>query len=428
MSRSEVLERAAPSSEGMIVLQRREKELEQNLRYLLDAQSDALMAGINGDPLDDVLSNGSTTPTVHSPRSSTRSPARPSARRKLPGLLSARRGIYKTVRELVAIKTQEEALTKEERRQSESVLQHLEAWGKKRAGLQKQIGTIQHEDVELKTRHLQTEADALQEEITQTEQKLARMRRRHRSLLEEIAQVDNSVQSKLSSYQASLTILEKEIKNFLSNPPIPDENKSNSNLLSLPLSRRTLDIAHSYFASVDAAIQKRSSATKKERKALEQGAAVWKDCVSNIIDFEQHLKQEMASLNPSNSEASISGLLSAMDNVIASVEDKFHLAKSKNWKLLIVCIGAELEAFKQGRAILEGASGTPADKSGNDGLLKENDDLLNSRLPEGIASPPVEKVGKHSLRSPKVLSPPIYDSDEGPDPDLMVSKQDTDTE
>jgi hypothetical protein len=30
--------------------------------------------------------------------------------------------------------------------------------------------------------------------------------------------------------------------------------------------------------------------------------------------------------------------------------------------------------------------------------------------------------------SPKVRSPPVYDSDEGPDPELMVSKQDTDTE
>jgi hypothetical protein len=425
------MERVNPSSAGLIVLQRREKELERSLRYLLDAQSDALMAGISGDPGDDVMSNGSTTPTTHSPRSSTRSPVRPAARQRRPDLLSARRGIYKAVRELASIKTEEEALTKDELEQSEKVLEHLEAWGSKRVGLQHQIDTIQHQDIELKTRNLQAQASSLQDEIVQTEQKLARMRRQHQALLTEIAQVDNSVQSKLASYKSSLGLLEKEIQAFLADPPITEENKalSQSTLLSLPPARRTLEMAHGQWSEEFATLRKRSRNIKKERSALEQGAVVWKECVTEITDFERLLRQEMSTLKPSNSAGSISKLLSTMDAVISSVEEKARLANGKNWKLLIVCIGAELEAFKQGRTILENA----LEAAGGNIDEPKSDDVLRDRSPDLNLSRSVEYIGKQPARSskvlsPKVRSPPVYDSDEGPDPELMVSKQDTDTE
>src|ERR1700753_1853844 len=95
--------------EGMVWLQRREKQLEQELHKLLDAQSDALMAGIGGPSAGD----RSATETPSSPRrdSTERNQSRTSETEST-DLISVRRSIYKTVRELTAVKSEQEALVK----------------------------------------------------------------------------------------------------------------------------------------------------------------------------------------------------------------------------------------------------------------------------------------------------------------------------
>jgi hypothetical protein len=60
-------------------------------------------------------------------------------------------------------------------------------------------------------------------------------------------------------------------------------------------------------------------------------------------------------MSPASPDNSIKGLISRMDRTMFYIESKLKLAESKNWKLLVCCIGAELEAFKQGREILENA-------------------------------------------------------------------------
>lgn len=411
--------------EGMVWLQRREKELEQNLHGLLDAQSDALMSSVGGPSADDLSSNEPTSSPLQNPsvQGGSGKPKTDSI-----DLISVRRSIYKTVRELTAVKADEEALVKGSLKSTESTLQTLEMWDEKRAGLQKRIETIKHQDIEAKTQSLQTEADKLQEEITETEQKLNRMRQRHAHLLEQISQIENSVQSRLATYVTSLNILEDEIQQWLARPPSPStQPKSGSpqkaDFYTLPVNRRTLDIARDHWTDEHGSLDRQRKTIRRERRALEQGALVWKEVITEITNFERLLQKEMSSLDAANSPDNMNKLLAKMDDVIVAVEEKFETATKKNWKLLIVCIGAELEAFRQGRNILQQAAGQHLDS-----LDVRNEDILGSEYESSRSQLEIKSPSKLSSKPTRVVSPLEDDFDDGPDPQLLVAQGHLDSE
>jgi hypothetical protein len=65
-----------------------------------------------------------------------------------------------------------------------------------------------------------------------------------------------------------------------------------------------------------------------------------------------------------------------MDNVMGFLDQRLQEAEDKDWKLLICCIGAELEAFREGREILMQASGlrdTHAPKEGEQNGVLDNE-------------------------------------------------------
>jgi hypothetical protein len=416
--RLELPERAP---EGMVWLQRRENELEQELHGLLDAQSDALMAGIGGQPSDDLSSIATPNPLPENHPLS--SPPRKSII-DATDLISVRRSIYKTVRELTAVKSEEEALVKRSLKSTESTLQRLDFWDQKKTGLQKEIETIQHQDIEAKTQSLQTEADKLQEEITETEQKLNRMRQRHAHLLEQISQIENSVQSRLSSYVTSLNILEDEIQQWLARPPSPSahprsRSPKQADFYTLSANRRTLDIARNHWKDQRTSLDRQRKTIRREKRALEQGALVWKEVVTEITSFERLLQKEMTSLKPNGMQR----LLAKMDDVIVVVEEKLETATQKNWNLLIACIGAELEAFRQGRNILQQAAGQPLDSPET-----RNEDMLGSEYESSRSHVDIKSPSKHSTKPSRVVSPLEDDSDDGPDPQLLVAKGHLDSE
>lgn len=445
---------AMPRSEDRILLRRREKQIELDLQELLDAQSDALMSGAahrGAIPFeDDVLSIHSATPTIRSPEGGHEVMSR--RVHMTPGI--ARREIYKSMRELATIKTQEEDITRREKKDCLATQRHLEGWDKKRARLRKEIDTLQNQDTRVRTEVLQDEADKLQDEITQTEQRLAHMRQRHRSIIDEIAETENSVQSKLTSYVTSLNMLDDEIHAYLAKPPFPiPRSKNERTFLTLPASRRTLDMAREYVAAQASSLDHHNQSVHGQKEALAAGSMLWKRCIAKVEQFERHLKKEMSSLTAENSENSIRVLLGHMNEVISSVELDLGEAETQKWNLLIACIGAELDAFKQGRSILEQAAGVIKEQD-NHNLLdhhadkadkNDEDDEDLSHWPgiddaepqwqtevENDAHWPGPEAQDEPDREPaivwttprasKTLAMDNDEEDEGPDPDLMVSR------
>lgn len=441
-----------PVNDDLLFFRRKQRQLEADLQILLDAQAEGLLAGL--DPTaaeDDGVSTGSTTPTAQSlnlrPRSNT--PMQKSA--KL-GLREARKGLYTTIRRLALLKAQELEYLMPDVEECTAIAERLDAWGKKHQALRERTSQIAAGTENQRAAELRTEADNMQNEINEAEARLAQLKIQQRKLRREAQGVENTVQAKLSSYDSSLAMLEKNIRGFLEDVNLDRQstrqglvaNGESDTFWRLPRGKRTLDLAQTAFKKEKEALLGRQQAIATEREALEDGAIVWKDVVKEVSEFERSLREDMAKLSngstssSDNSEQASDGigeLLTHLDGTTTQLESKYKLAESRNWKLLVAAIGAELEAFLKGKQILERALRAATDVEPCESLVAE-DGKSRTSVVDRSNTPRGGNGGEaiHELdqafdgeRHEHVVSDTDTD-DDGPDPELLISHQDTDTD
>jgi hypothetical protein len=423
--------------DDLLALQRRARHLEQQLQELLDAQADGLMSGLSGQDStpDDLISNGSTTPTVSSVRSSDRSAENGTdvhkPKKKKVSLNAARLGISRRVRQLASVRAEELDLLDEDLRGLQITVEKTEAWSQKRTRLEKKITDIGNEDAGAKTRSLQTQATELEQEMRQKEEELWALKRRHRRVIDELADVENSVEARLSSYKTSLSLLDREVSDFLARPPNMNHVPlSSTPFLSLPVKRRTLEMAREYWQDEYTRLAEKCEELDTDRGALDEGAVMWNDVIKKVAEYETTLQSFMQQAGRS-STPDPSRLLDLMDSTISYLEEKLEMATSRTWNLLVCAIGAELEAFVQGKTVLEDALGVKRkgkEKAANTLINYDDSDLGHKEEMTGSAIRIVRSPPKPSLPKPKP-APKLFDTDdEDPDPELMISHQDTDTD
>ena len=420
-------------------LQDRQSELEADLQFLLDAQADGLVRA--GGLTDDHTSTGSTTPTAQSVRSaSARRAARPV--RQKPGLRSARKGIYNAILALSLVKDEELRGIDDEVRDREQTLEQIDDWEKKRVGLQEAAKSVDENEDTVRVQRLKQEADMLQTEINHVELQLAEMKARHRKLLRQATAVENSVQAKLASYTSSLRILEEDVQKFLSlrpteNSPRPEYRDGQTSMWQLPGKRRTLEMARKHWNEERESVLEQREDVQHEKHALDEGAAVWKDVVTQITEFERSLRTEMSRqpATSSNSAAAwgdpdvpqadvsqrLQEVLQLMERLTDTLESKVELAKDRNWNLLIAAIGAELDALRQGRQLLEGVL------KSNEGQSAALIDTSQNGGPTSNSGDEIHELDKSFETARRRMSDGT-ESEDDPDPELLFSRQDTDTE
>lgn len=355
--------------EPLLYVERQARHLQRNLQVLLDAQSDGLMAGLSGPHPDDSLSNGSPAPTpstVSDSRGAPTVPVRQPAKRKI-GLRAARKGILKSMHDLLSLKEEEKRILAGHLKERRNALKEVDAFVAKQHGLQETISAIQSDRDGQRSKELREEAHTLEHNINELEHKLNEMKARHRQVVSEISQVENSVEAKLSSYKASLSIHESKVRKYLEDPPLkPLPSMLKDSFYTLNPKRRTLDMAREHWRTEQSELRKRQRGVDLEIEALQEGSAVWQEVVAEVTDFEKRLKEEMRRSAEAESqllkrpevlennveENRARAILKDMDDTIARVEAKLTRAEEKDWKLLVCCIGAELEAFKEAKAIL----------------------------------------------------------------------------
>ena len=418
-------------------LQDRQSELEADLQFLLDAQSEGLLRGLEGGMVDDQASTGSTTPTAQSVRSASARRAPRAARRK-PGLRSSRKGIYNAIRALSTVKDEELQSIDEDISEKERTLEQIDEWEKKKSGLQDASKTVESNEDTVRVQRLRQQADNLQAEINHVELQLSDMKARHRKLVRQATAVENSVQAKMASYTSSLRMLEEDVQRFLSLEPTQDDSRSPSrhgsgSMWELPAERRTLQMAKEDWNGAKESLMQQKEETVFEKEALDEGAVVWKEVVTQVTEFERQLRAEMTNLSTvtgnrdATSDASqgdasqrLREVLDQMRSLTETLESKFELAKERNWNLLIAAIGAELDAIRKGRELLENvlrsAQGQPEE------LVEppEDDQLIPNSGEE------IQKLDE-SFETKRRLSNGT-ESEDDPDPELLFSKHDTDTE
>lgn len=426
-----------PHSDALITISRQEAHLQSTLQHLLDAQSEGLLAGLTGSsPQGETSSTGSRTPTTaysspgghKKPRSVV--PVRQPAKRKS-GLKGARRGIARAIADLASLKIEEGRILEGELLQRAEVLSTVQRFETKTAGLKDHIDNIESEDTTRQVEDLKGEEKALDHEIRELESKLWEMKAKHRHLLREIEGLDNSVQSKLSSYQSALGLAEKEARRFLERPPIRGiRTATTTGIWALPAERRTLQMAREQYAEEQDALNKRFDDVETERGALEDGFGLWNEVIESVNGVEKLLWEEMreiqAPLVPGNAVGGMQKILEQMSKARSRIESKLEISEARDWKLLICCIGAELEAMAQGQSVLQGAL-EAAQISEDEGILNEDRRApvagTNSVSPIDLSTR-LEALEQDRPEEPRGDLDKSEDEDDGPGADLLISNDD----
>ena len=422
------------STDAFISLSRQAAHLQSHLQRLLDAQSSGLLVGLGLTA--DEGSAGSNTPTsssAHSPRrSKSVTPVRQPPIKNI-GLRGARRGISQAIADLAILKGQQSELLDAELEDRGQDLEVVENFTRKLEGLQEAIQHIEAAPTASRITSLRGEEQTLSAEITNLETKLNQMKARHRYLLREISGLDNTIQSKLSSYRESLSLAEKEARLFLSRPPahVVGLGEKEKGFWALPAERRTLDMASEDLRVRRGELRRRWRDVEGERVALEKGSEVWGQVCVVVGEVEKGLRDEMKVMRGSDEGAgrAVRGMrrvLDVMGRARGEIEEKLSIAEDQNWRLLVCCIGAELEAIIEGegvlRAALEEASGGEHNGERDVEELRDHTDEVN-----GLESSRQSDNGvRLSELSPKLSCRSEEEDDEEPGPDLLISHQDND--
>ena len=428
-------------SDALITISRQEAHLQSTLQHLLDAQSEGLLADLTGDqPQGETSSTGSRTPTItysspggpKKPRSLV--PVRQPAKRKL-GLKGARRGIARAISDLASLKIEEGRVLEGEllqRAEAINTVQRIEA---KTVGLKEHIDKIGSEETTRQVEVLKGEEKTLDLEIRVLETQLWEKKARHRRLLQDIENLDSGVQSKLSSYQSALTMAEKESRRFLERPPVwGNRIAKTTGLRALPAERRTLQMAREQYTEEQVILRKHFDDVETEKAALEDGSGVWNEVVEEVNGVEKLLRQEMQGMKAplvqengdGNSRGGMRRILEQMSKARSRIESKLEVCEARDWKLLICCIGAELEAMTEGQRVLQSAFESTQRSEDEEYVSKDgNVHVTGTTSVSPIdLSAHLQQLGKHTPPEPRGVLDRSEDEDDGPGPDLLISSDD----
>jgi len=433
------------ADDNLLLFRRKQRELEAHLQLLLDAQADALLSGLDGPPTsnaeDDGLSTGSSTPTASALNSRSRSSSKPE---KI-GLRHARVGLYATIRRLAQLKAQESQYLAPNLDHFTSVVAQLDAWQGKSHALQSRASQIRSGNDRKRALDLYKQADDMQTDIDDLEARLAKLKSDQRRLRTEAQEIENTVDARLTSYTTSLALVEESIQSFLrddtSNHWTAIVNVADMDRFwQSPPQSRTLESAKDVFVQERNSLLEKRRNNDTEREALEEGALVWKDTVKQVSTFERTLAKAMSQVSRQpqsqfDSPAETKELLTMLEQTTTELEGKHKLAEARSWKLLVAAIGAELEAFLKGKQILEAALASVDGDSSLDeqrGASSSSGHLEGAQTPKGSKHDDGEAIRDldkaFAAKRPTASISDTDTEDDGPDPELLVSHQDTDTD
>lgn len=356
----------------LLHLDRQAKFIQRNLQALIDAQGEGLMGGL---ARPDDSSDGSFTPTS-SRASRVQSPSTVPLKRppeKKIGLSAARQGILGSIYDLLKLRQQEREILSAQVDERDNALHEIEGFASRRGGLEEAISTIHNEQESQRVKQLREEARGLETDIHDLETRLYEMKAKHRHLISEISSIENSVDAKLSSYTESLSLLQSDIRNYLRNPPVQplSQRVSESTFYPLNPKRRTLEMAREHWNSDQEHLQTRQHEVDLEIMALEEGGGAWKQAMADVSGFEKRLRANMrhyielqdqatgsdATQNRDAREEVAGTVAEDLNKTTERLEAHLELAEDKNWRLLVCCIAAELEALREAREMLLPAFG-----------------------------------------------------------------------
>ncbi|KAI5918666.1 hypothetical protein F4810DRAFT_563365 [Camillea tinctor] len=359
-------------------IQRRERQMHQELQKLLDAQSAALereMRDLSKDNKQASTPRSSSVSVKSSPPGGYVVPVRQPKKRPL-SKREARVGITRCMSMLLDLKNEEDAYIATALAERKAALSRLG-----NLSTQKRSITAEMEAIEAdRDQPIKSDIKMMEQQHRTVVEDIEKCERRLRELKKEKAILENKIQetksirdSTLSGYQGALRECDRGIYDIMKWPGVEvlevddlvaqdedlkalvDKHISGYQFLSLRPERRTMDMAKDWWEGEVHILERRKAAVDKERIALEEGSQLWRDTLRLLSAQDAQLSFSMGviakysyqQLTPEFSEPGeiLQKQYKLCKTTIKELEDLYGYTEAQGWNLLVAAIGAELEFF-----------------------------------------------------------------------------------
>ncbi|ODQ63129.1 hypothetical protein NADFUDRAFT_53778 [Nadsonia fulvescens var. elongata DSM 6958] len=211
----------------------------------------------------------------------------------------------------------------------------------------------------LKVKETQVNTD---HEIAATEAEIERLTQRLVQLKNKKAMVDNNL-------DRSMSIIESRTSRFVS--MIATTTEAESRYVQLAQAQQVLPNFSDTLQAKDAAktkealaihlkaIENMQSTVTHETEALCDGTVVWRAVCDTVQEAERTIKQAVF-VNKEQQDGTINIILKILTDSEKVLRERYDLTVKKNWSLLMVAVGHELEAIRQGISILQASERSSA--------------------------------------------------------------------
>ncbi|PWW80098.1 hypothetical protein C7212DRAFT_349589 [Tuber magnatum] len=241
------------------------------------------------------------------------------------------------MRELAEIKGKEEKVYASEVAERETLVKDMRSLGDDASLLEKEIHKIEDGEEGREAQALREAKSEVEREMQELRIRLSKLEDHHAALKYKLEELESTVSSKTSSYQSSLVTVKQRTSNFLATHRFPSPATA---IESWTLEREAL-------------LAKKDQA-KVEGEALLEGMVLWDETLSLVYSFEDKLGLLISGRRGGDINRDI---MQGLEGVIEALEQKLESAENRGWKLLVCCIGAELEAFKEAKEVMKRSLG-----------------------------------------------------------------------
>ncbi|KAF3069751.1 hypothetical protein GL218_07939 [Daldinia childiae] len=365
------------------MLQRRERQLQNELQKLLDAQGVALERDLEGSDKGKTSPEGTkkgSSPDMTASSIQTKLyegsvvPVRQPKKRPM-SKRQARIGIARSVTMLADLKNEEDAYIATALAERKAALSRLRNLSSQRKSITADLKALEedHEtSIETEIATMENQHRTVCDNIEKLEEKLKLLRRTKASLERKLEEARSTREASLSGYKGALKQCDQGIFELMKYPGVQvlevedlkeqvgedfavlmSKNMSGVDFLSLRPERRTTEMAKDWWEGEVAVLEQRKIVVDKERAALEEGNEIWQQILTMLVDFETQLNQSLqdATKQQQNLESSDPGsilrdLYKILKATLREIQRQHDYVESRGWNLLIAAIGAELAHFE----------------------------------------------------------------------------------
>ncbi|KAI4111586.1 MAG: hypothetical protein LQ339_000457 [Xanthoria mediterranea] len=411
----------------LLALARQEAHLQSHIQYLLDVQSDRLLEGLGGDtPTPPHPPNANRASNYHNTTKRT-GIADSRSLQPVHTLQGARKQIGTAIADLYALKLQNAEIVGADLATARRERNRIASIQTRRTELERTIRELEASPLSAELDALAAEDESLGQQISELEDRLFEMRARRGVVRQRVREGRNRVEARVSSWRGSLEMVGKEEgemlrrergKNVVGGVVLGEGGKG---VWDLPIARRTLGMVGEFYEGLEEGLGTRLRGVEGEVRALEEGGRVWGDVVMEVGVVESMLEGEMKGLgerdggDDDGDERRIEGMkrvLDAMARARETIGGKLEMAEEKGWNLLVVCIGAELEALVEGEQVLRSVLGV-------EGGIGDGERDVGTDAGDGSG-----REGERGMEGGKGM---VEDTeDDEPGPELLLSTQEED--